>query len=49
MRAQSASVILPSEDGRLKPLLDRRRSAGMRMNLNQLGEAILGEDEAENA
>jgi RHH-type transcriptional regulator, proline utilization regulon repressor / proline dehydrogenase / delta 1-pyrroline-5-carboxylate dehydrogenase len=47
MRMQSASVILPSEDKRLKPLLERRRKAGMRMNLNQLGEAILGEDEAE--
>ena len=48
MRAQSSSVILPAEDKKLKPLLDRRRAAGMRMNLNQLGEAILGEAEAEN-
>jgi RHH-type proline utilization regulon transcriptional repressor/proline dehydrogenase/delta 1-pyrroline-5-carboxylate dehydrogenase len=48
MRTQSASVILPAEDQKLKPLLDRRREAGMRMNLNQLGEAILGEGEAEN-
>ncbi len=48
MRAQSASVILPAEDRKLKPLLTRRRDAGMRMNLNQLGEAILGEGEAEN-
>jgi RHH-type proline utilization regulon transcriptional repressor/proline dehydrogenase/delta 1-pyrroline-5-carboxylate dehydrogenase len=47
MRMQSASVILPSEDEKLKPLLRKRREAGMRMNLNQLGEAILGEDEAE--
>ncbi len=48
MRTQSAAVILPAEDEKLKPLLDRRRAAGMRMNLNQLGEAILGEGEAEN-
>ncbi len=48
MRAQSASVILPAEDAQLKPLLAQRRRAGMRMNLNQLGEAILGEQEAEN-
>ena len=48
MRTQSSSVILPAEDRKLKPLLDRRRDAGMRMNLNQLGEAILGEGEAEN-
>ncbi|MGC4015297.1 MAG: hypothetical protein QM755_12390 [Luteolibacter sp.] len=46
MRAQSASVILPAEDDKLKPLLARRKQAGMRMNLNQLGEAILGEGEA---
>lgn len=48
MRAQSASVILPAEEKNLKPLLDRRRAAGIRMNFNQLGEAILGEGEAEN-
>jgi RHH-type transcriptional regulator, proline utilization regulon repressor / proline dehydrogenase / delta 1-pyrroline-5-carboxylate dehydrogenase len=48
MRTQSSAVILPAEDEKLKPLLDRRRDAGMRMNLNQLGEAILGEGEAEN-
>jgi RHH-type proline utilization regulon transcriptional repressor/proline dehydrogenase/delta 1-pyrroline-5-carboxylate dehydrogenase len=48
MRAQSAAVILPSENEKLAPILDRRRKAGMRMNLNQLGEAILGENEAEN-
>ena len=48
MRHQSASVILPAEDDKLKPMLELRRKAGMRMNLNQLGEAILGETEAEN-
>jgi RHH-type proline utilization regulon transcriptional repressor/proline dehydrogenase/delta 1-pyrroline-5-carboxylate dehydrogenase len=47
MRAQSAAVILPAEAERLRPLLAIRRAAGMRMNLNQLGEAILGEEEAQ--
>ncbi len=46
MRRQSAAVILPGEDARLVPHLRARRAAGMRMNLNQLGEAILGEGEA---
>ncbi len=48
LRGESASVILPGEDDRLHPHLETRRKAGMKMNLNQLGEAILGEDEAEN-
>ena len=47
MRAQSAAVILPAEAERLRPLLSIRRAEGMRMNLNQLGEAILGEEEAQ--
>jgi RHH-type transcriptional regulator, proline utilization regulon repressor / proline dehydrogenase / delta 1-pyrroline-5-carboxylate dehydrogenase len=47
LRGESESVILPGEDARLHPHLTKRRKAGMRMNLNQLGEAILGEDEAE--
>ncbi|HEY8961892.1 MAG TPA: bifunctional proline dehydrogenase/L-glutamate gamma-semialdehyde dehydrogenase, partial [Luteolibacter sp.] len=46
MRANSANVILPAETEALKPLLDRRHAEGFRMNLNQLGEAILGEEEA---
>lgn len=47
LRGESASVILPGESARLRPHLEMRRKAGMKMNLNQLGEAILGEDEAE--
>ncbi|MEX1048834.1 MAG: bifunctional proline dehydrogenase/L-glutamate gamma-semialdehyde dehydrogenase [Akkermansiaceae bacterium] len=47
MRAQSSAVILPSESSKLRPLLEKRRAEGMRMNLNQLGEAILGEEEAD--
>ena len=47
LRRESESVILPGEDDRLRPHLEQRRRAGMKMNLNQLGEAILGEEEAE--
>lgn len=47
LRGESDSVILPGEDEKLRPHLEERRKAGMKMNLNQLGEAILGEDEAE--
>ncbi|MES2996928.1 MAG: proline dehydrogenase family protein [Verrucomicrobiota bacterium] len=47
LRHESDSVILPGEDDQLQPHLEACRKAGMRMNLNQLGEAILGEGEAE--
>ncbi len=47
LRGESEAVILPGEDARLRPHLEERRRAGMAMNLNQLGEAILGEEEAE--
>jgi len=46
LRSESNKVILPSEANLLKPHLKKRRQEGIRMNLNQLGEAILGEDEA---
>ena len=46
MRAESDGVILPSEDDQLKPHLQKRRKQRTRMNINQLGEAILGEEEA---
>lgn len=45
-RKESSGVILPSEDGKLRPHLRKRKAEGMRMNINQLGEAILGEEEA---
>jgi len=48
VRHESGSVILPAENRKLKPHLQKRSDAGMRMNLNQLGEAILGEAEAEH-
>lgn len=48
MRAESSEVILPSEDAYLKPHLHKRRQQKTRMNINQLGEAILGEEEAQH-
>ncbi len=46
MRMESSNVILPSEDAKLKPYLSKRKKNNTRMNINQLGEAILGEEEA---
>ncbi|MGD9420270.1 MAG: proline dehydrogenase family protein [Verrucomicrobiota bacterium JB025] len=46
MRDESSEVILPSEDEKLVPHLKQRKQQGIRMNINQLGEAILGEEEA---
>lgn len=46
MRSESDQVILPSEDAQLKPHLAKRKKQQTRMNINQLGEAILGEEEA---
>ena len=48
MRRESSRVILPAEDPLLEPHLHRRREAGLRVNVNILGEALLGEDEAAN-
>jgi RHH-type proline utilization regulon transcriptional repressor/proline dehydrogenase/delta 1-pyrroline-5-carboxylate dehydrogenase len=47
MRAETANVILPAEEDVLNPHLNARREAGLRMNLNFLGEALLGESEAQ--
>lgn len=46
MRRETANVILPAEKEHLKVHLNARRDEGVRMNVNYLGEAILGEDEA---
>ncbi len=46
MRKESSQVILPSEDEYLEPHLVKRRKTNTHMNINQLGEAILGEEEA---
>ena len=47
MRNESSKVILPSEHEELAPHIKKRRKQGIKMNINQLGEAVLGEEEAE--
>lgn len=47
MRAETANVVLPAEESVLNEHLARRRESGLRMNVNLLGEAMLGEGEAE--
>lgn len=46
LRADSRGVILPAESAPLAAYLAERRADGTRVNVNQLGEAILGEEEA---
>ncbi len=46
LRQETQSVILPGEEKPLRRYLKKRRQGGTRLNLNQLGEAILGEGEA---
>ena len=46
LRHDSAPVILDADPAKLDAHFDRRRAEGFRSNLNHLGEAILGEEEA---
>lgn len=46
IRQETSAVILPGEPNKLTQHMERRRQQGVRINLNHLGEAILGEDEA---
>ena len=46
MQQETANVILPAEPELLAEHLQARRDAGMRMNVNFLGEALLGEKDA---
>ena len=48
LRRSSGRVILAGEPGPLDRYLAKRKAAGTRVNLNHLGEAILGEAEAEH-
>jgi len=48
MRKETANVILPAEPALLHRHLQERQAEGLRMNVNFLGEAILGEEEAYN-
>ena len=45
MRKETANVILPAEEDKLRGHLSERTREGVRMNVNFLGEAILGEQE----
>ena len=47
MQHETANVILPAEEELLRDYLQQRREVGLRMNVNFLGEALLGEGEAE--
>ncbi|MFM1770368.1 MAG: hypothetical protein RJA22_2897 [Verrucomicrobiota bacterium] len=47
LHRETANVILPAERELLTGHLQARRAEGVRMNLNFLGEAVLGEAEAE--
>jgi RHH-type proline utilization regulon transcriptional repressor/proline dehydrogenase/delta 1-pyrroline-5-carboxylate dehydrogenase len=46
IRAETNGVVLPAEDGPLGRYLARRHADGIGLNVNLLGEAILGDDEA---
>ncbi len=46
IRDASTGIILPAEQARLRAHLERRAAQGARLNINVLGEAVLGEDEA---
>lgn len=46
MRKQASRVIVPGEQMALKRHLQMRKREGVRLNINHLGEAILGEEEA---
>ncbi len=46
LRRELGTLVLPAEPSALRRHLDRRRAAGMRLNVNLLGEAVLGERRA---
>ena len=46
MRQSSSRAIIPGEPGPLHNHLEKRKNQGVRMNINHLGEAVLGEEEA---
>ena len=46
MREDSARAIVPGEPDILMAHLQKRKRQGIRMNINHLGEAVLGEEEA---
>lgn len=47
IRQETTSYVIPGESKRLSQHITKRNKEGIRLNLNHLGEAILGEAEAE--
>ncbi len=47
LQHETANVILPAEEELLREHLEHRRREGLRMNVNFLGEALLGERDAQ--
>ena len=47
IRGETSDVIISAHDPELRRHIAARRAAGIRLNVNLLGEAILGEEEAE--
>ena len=47
LRQETQNVILPGEHDAFRAYLQKRRESGTRLNVNYLGEAILGEGEAQ--
>jgi RHH-type proline utilization regulon transcriptional repressor/proline dehydrogenase/delta 1-pyrroline-5-carboxylate dehydrogenase len=47
LRQETNTVLLPGEPAKFENYLLRRRGSGTRLNINHLGEAVLGEAEAE--
>ncbi len=46
MRENSSRAIIPGEADALRAYLEKRKQEGVRVNINHLGEALLGETEA---
>ena len=46
LRQETSKVIIPGEKSALGKHIRKRKAQGIRLNLNHLGEAILGEEEA---
>lgn len=47
MQQETANVVLPAEEELLRQHLEDRRHEGLRMNVNYLGESLLGEEDAQ--
>jgi RHH-type transcriptional regulator, proline utilization regulon repressor / proline dehydrogenase / delta 1-pyrroline-5-carboxylate dehydrogenase len=47
MQQETANVVLPAEEELLRQHLESRRHEGLRMNVNFLGESLLGEEDAQ--